>query len=129
MRRAISRRRNPMPSFPSSGSLLVVDVQQGFINDYTRHIPARVTRLIETGRFDELLFTAFVNTPDSPYHRLLDWHECAAPPETQLTPEMASFAARGRVFEKQGMAGLPAELEEYLCQRQPKQVYVVGIDT
>ena len=39
---------------------LDVDVQRGFINQSTRHIPACVARLIEIGEFDPLLFTGFV---------------------------------------------------------------------
>ena len=31
--------------------LLVVDVQRGFINEYTRHVPGRIRRLIETGAY------------------------------------------------------------------------------
>ena len=60
--------------------LLVVDVQRGFINDYTRHIPARVARLIETHDYQPVLFTRFINVPDSPYQRLLHWVDVAQPP-------------------------------------------------
>src|ERR687887_254011 len=52
-----------------SKPLLVVDVQRGFINDFTRHIPGRIKRLVETGEFEPLLFTRFINSPDSPYQR------------------------------------------------------------
>ena len=52
--------------------LLVVDVQRGFVNQYTQHVPARIKRLIEMGEYSPILFTVFVNTPDSPYQRLLD---------------------------------------------------------
>src|SRR5260370_23471342 len=64
--------------------LLVVGVQHGFINDFTRHVPGRIKRLIEMGEYAPVLFTVFVNTPESPYQRLLDWHGCAEPPQTDL---------------------------------------------
>src|SRR5688500_7063778 len=60
-------------------ALLVVDVQRGFLNPFTAHIPERVRRLIERGEHDPILFTRFVNEADGPYHRFLDWHECAGP--------------------------------------------------
>src|SRR5260370_34224204 len=72
--------------------LLVVGVQHGFINDFTRHVPGRIKRLIEMGEYAPVLFTLFVNTPDSPYQRLLDWHGCAEPPQTDLVDCCASTA-------------------------------------
>ncbi|HLZ28544.1 MAG TPA: isochorismatase family cysteine hydrolase [Chloroflexota bacterium] len=112
-----------------SEPLLVVDVQRGFINEYTRHIPVRVQSLIETGDYSPLLFTRFVNTPSSPYQRLLDWHACAAPPETELVDELAQFAHDGALFAKYGTTGMPAALGQRLGSEAFSHVYVVGIDT
>src|SRR5215207_1582953 len=112
-----------------SQPLLVVDVQQGFINDFTHHIPARIARLIETGEFEPLLFTRFVNTPDSPYHRLLDWHACAGPPDTDLVPELRAIAAPSNVFDKRGLTGVPDALAERVTRDKIQQISVVGIDT
>ncbi len=53
-------------------TLLVVDVQRGFVNSYTRHVPDRVRRLALERRYRRLFFTRFVNVPDSYYHQLLD---------------------------------------------------------
>jgi nicotinamidase-related amidase len=111
--------------------LLVVDVQRGFINDFTQHVPGRIKRLIETGDFSPVLFTVFVNTPGSPYQRLLDWHGCAAPPETDLVDELASLASRDRIFEKRGLTGLPDALADRLRRdhHADGHINVVGIDT
>lgn len=109
--------------------LLIVDVQRGFLNELTRHVPVRIATLVERGEHDPLIFTRFVNTPDSPYRRFLDWHECAAEPDTLLAPEMEALAKRGRVFVKQGLAGVPPEMAVYLQTLRPPEVHVVGIDT
>lgn len=109
--------------------LLVVDVQNGFVNPYTAHVPDRVRRLIERGDHDPVLFTRFLNTPGGPYRRFLDWHACAEPPETDLAPEVAPFAAPERVFEKPGYTGIPDELAARLRDLAPDAVTVVGIDT
>ena len=109
--------------------LLVVDVQNGFINEFTDHIPGRVRRLIEIGDYAPVLFTVFVNTQESPYQRLLDWHACARPPETDLVDDLAQFAAPDRVFTKQGLTGVPDALAEYLRQINMAYINVVGIDT
>ena len=113
----------------ATGPLLVVDVQHGFLNEFTRHLPARIARLIDRGRYEPLLFTRFVNTPDSAYRRLLDWHAFQGPPDTRLAPELAGYSERGRVFDKQGLAGLPHELRSHVRQLGAARIHVVGIDT
>ena len=110
-------------------ALLVVDVQLGFVNRYTYHIPQRIRRLIERGEHDPVLFTRFVNTPGGPYQRFLDWHECAEPPETDIAPELAPWAAPDRVYTKPGHTGISDELAARLRDLEPDEVTVVGIDT
>ncbi len=112
-----------------SKPLLVVDVQRGFINEFTRHIPGRVARLIDLGEFEPLLFTVFVNVPDSPYHRLLQWHACEGPPETELVPELSSLAEPSNVYEKRGLTGIPDALAERLRADRVSEISLVGIDT
>lgn len=109
--------------------MLVVDVQRGFINEFTHHIPSRVARLIDTHEFEPVLFTRFVNTPDSPYQRLLDWHACQGPPETELVPELSGVARPANVFEKRGLTGVPDALAERLRRDRVTEINVVGIDT
>ena len=109
--------------------LLVVDVQRGFINDFTRHVPGRVRRLIDMGDYSPVLFTLFVNTPDSPYQRLLDWHACAGPPDTELVDELLPLAKTDNVFNKHGLTGMPDELAQRLHRERFAQISVVGIDT
>jgi nicotinamidase-related amidase len=109
--------------------LLVVDVQSGFINDFTHHIPDRVVSLIKQGDYTPILFTRFINSSTGPYVRLLDWQGCNDEPETSLVSELAPFIDSKFVFSKPGLCGLPNELVEYLSQQQVEQVFVVGIDT
>ncbi len=111
------------------GGLLVVDVQNGFLNRFTAHIPARVATLIGRERYDPVLFTRFVNAPGGPYHRFLDWHECEEPPETDLAPEVAAETAPDRVFTKPGYTGISDALAERLREGGYDAVAIVGIDT
>lgn len=110
-------------------ALLVVDVQNGFVNAYSAQIPGRVRKLIEDGGYDPVLFTRFLNTCDSPYRRILDWHECAESPEADLAPELADLAAADCVYEKPGFTGIPDDLAERLRAEGLDEVAVVGIDT
>lgn len=109
--------------------LLVVDVQRGFLNDYTDHIPARIRALIQRGGFAPLLFTRFVNAPDSPYQKFLQWDACATEPETDIAPELQPFAKPECIFTKPGYAGMSDELRAHLRDQGIEAVTVVGIDT
>jgi nicotinamidase-related amidase len=123
----------PRPSRDSEDEwrepLLVVDVQKGFLNPNTEHIPERIERLIDEGDYSPILFTLFENPEGSPYHRFLDWHECQGAPETDLAPRLAAFARAERVFTKPGYAGLPDELAAYLRHNEVERLTIVGIDT
>lgn len=111
--------------------LLLVDLQQGFLNDFTRHIPERVVRLIERDRaiYDPILITRFINVDGGPFRRFLDWHACAEPPETDLVPEIAPYVHEEHVFSKPGSAGMSPELVLWLQEHEVERVTLAGIDT
>ncbi len=111
-----------------SNALIIVDVQNGFINGYTRHIPDRVLQLIEENAFDPVLFTRFINAPDGPYPRFTGWSDCIESPETDIVDQLAPFAT-GATFDKQGYAGIPDTLTAYLREHEIERVTIVGIDT
>lgn len=122
-------RARPAPG--ARDPLLVVDVQKGFLNDYTRHIPERVARLVARSHHSDLYFTRFENPPGGPYRKFLGWDGCATSPETDLAPAIARLAAGApeHVFAKPGYAGLPEALAGHLRDRDVTRVTVVGIDT
>jgi len=109
--------------------LLVVDVQVGFLNDFTSHVPSRILKLIEREGFEPVYFTRFVNVEGSSFRRILGWDACAEPPETELADEIIHLAADERIYSKPGYAGLPDPLGERLAADGVDQVAVVGIDT
>ncbi|MBW4640363.1 MAG: cysteine hydrolase [Gloeocapsa sp. UFS-A4-WI-NPMV-4B04] len=112
-----------------SEPLLIVDVQSGFINSFTHHIPQRVARLIQRDEYAPILFTRFINSPDGPYQIFLDWHSCEGEPETKIASELEPFVEQSCVFSKQGLCGMPNELADYLHQQSIARIFVVGIDT
>ncbi len=110
-------------------ALLVVDVQNCFVNSYSDRIPGRVRTLIDDGGYEPVLFTKFVNTDGSPYRTILGWHECEDAPDTDLAPEIADCAHPEAVYTKPGFTGIPDDLAERLRADAPDEVAVVGIDT
>jgi len=108
--------------------LLVVDVEPGFINEFTHHLPQRILQLIQWGNYTPILFTRFINPPDAPYYRFLDWHGCQEESETMIVPELQAFARPELIFTKP-RCGLPDQLTAYLQQKHCQRVFIVGIDT
>lgn len=108
---------------------MVVDVQNGFINNYTKYVPGRIRNLIEREEYAVIFYTRFVNVEGSPFRRMLDWDECAAPPDTEIVPELVRFASEDQIYSKPGYAGLPDNLAERLQREGVEQIGVVGIDT
>ena len=112
-----------------SEPLIIVDVQLGFINEFTHHISQRIARLIERDEYAPILFTRFINAPDGPYQRFLDWHNCSEEPEINIVPELEPWAKPENVFSKEGLCGMPDKLASYLREQDLKRVFLVGIDT
>ena len=112
-----------------SEPLLIVDVQPGFINEFTHHIPQRIARLIQRQQYEPVLFTRFINAPGSPCDRFLNWHACQAEAETKVVPELEPFAQPDLTFAKPGLCGMPDALVDYLSKQSLTKIFVVGIDT
>lgn len=112
-----------------SQPLLIVDVQCGFINEFTHHIPQRVVRLLDRNEYAPILFTRFINASDGPYNRFLNWDSCHSEPETNIVPELQPFAQPDFVFSKSGLCGMPDKLADYLHKQNIQRVFIAGIDT
>ncbi|OKH44465.1 nicotinamidase [Calothrix sp. HK-06] len=112
-----------------SKPLLIVDVQVGFINSFTHHIPQRIAALINSGNYSKLIFTRFINSTDGPYQRFLDWHNCDCEPEINIAAELQPFVEQNLVFSKPGLCGITDELASYLRENHVERVFIVGIDT
>ncbi|WFE41502.1 cysteine hydrolase [Micromonospora sp. WMMD998] len=79
-------------------ALIVIDMQNGFINDQSRHVIPKVVELVErweaTGQ--PVVFTRYHNYPGSPFERLIHWSKVQHAPETEIVPELQPHAVRAR---------------------------------
>lgn len=81
--------------------LVVVDLQNGFVRDESRHVVPAVVDLVQhwTAAGGALLLTRFVNAPGSAHERVLRWDRLRTAPDTDLVAELAPYAG-GLVVEK-----------------------------
>ncbi|MDQ2682969.1 MAG: cysteine hydrolase [Chloroflexota bacterium] len=109
--------------------LLIVDVQNVFINDYTHHVPERILEQVERLDPAPIIFTRFRNRPDGPYPRLLGWEDGMDEPACEIVDALLDLASKNEVFDKPGTTGLPQELREHLVRSGLGKIHIAGIDT
>lgn len=107
--------------------LIVIDVQNGFVNQKTEFVVKRIQTLLQQKRFDYTLFTQFKNLPQSPYRSILNWDRLSKFEEQDLAPEMKPYAKY--VFSKDIYSSLTGEVLHFLKLHQIKEVHLLGIDT
>ena len=109
----------------SGRTLIVIDVQRGFVNEHTRHVPPVVERL-QSG-YDRIHATRFVNAEGSPYRKILGWHRFAeGAPDTELAFRPA---ARAAIARKHVYSCVSETLLRELRERGTAEVSLCGIDT
>ena len=56
--------------------LLVVDVQNDFINDNTKKCVDKIEQLINSNKFEYVAFTKFINNKNSIWYKKLNYKGC-----------------------------------------------------
>lgn len=130
--------------------LIVVDVQRGNITEYNRFIPGGIASIVKAQLFDPIIFTRYVNTPDSPARRLLESKFMTEAGEAGMAPEISevmgnvpplteygtvnlgeNWGARRYLITKNIYTAFTPDLEELLSQLELDNtgLYIVGADT
>ncbi|MEV0773831.1 cysteine hydrolase family protein [Nocardia salmonicida] len=113
--------------------LLIVDVQNGFVNEQSNHVLPAIaeltTRWADTGR--PAVFTRYWNYPGSPWERLIGWRALYGPPETDLAPELLELAAEpnAHTLDKRVYTALTPEGLALLTELGVTDVVICGIAT
>ncbi len=84
----------------SKTALVVIDVQNGFVNERSRHVIPIVVDLVAEwqGAGGDTIFTRYLNYPGSPYERLMQWSLLQTSPEIDIVPELAPYVDRARAI-------------------------------
>jgi nicotinamidase-related amidase len=107
--------------------LFVIDIQNGFISENTKHIIQRIKSLLEQNIFEYVVFTRFMNTLDSPYVKYLNWHGLLSKPEQKIVDEIEPFA--NIIFDKIIYTACNAETLEFIKTNNIQKIFICGIDT
>lgn len=107
--------------------LLIVDVQKGFVSNYTEHVPRRIRKLLEDSTFDNIIFTRFYNASASPFREILGWNNLTTKDEQELAPEVMPFA--GVIYDKSAYTAVNPSLLQSMREAEYDAVFIAGIDT
>lgn len=105
--------------------LIIIDVQRGFINDFTAHLPEKMPPLADA--FDDVLVTRFVNPPGSAHRRLIGWDRFA--PGSDDVALAFDPGSNRRVVDKSTYSALTPEVAAHLAATNPDRVVLAGIAT
>lgn len=83
-------------------ALVVIDVQNGFVTDNSRHVVPVIADLVDrwTASGRPVVFTRYLNHPESMFHTLMRWTKLTHPPETDIADELQDAASRAIVVDK-----------------------------
>ena len=112
-----------------SSLLLVVDVQNGFINEHTEHVVAPVNALMAAfrRRNTPIALTRFVNTPGSGYARWIGWTRFMQAPENAL--HAGVDAGDAPVFVKHGYTAFTEDFTRFVVEHAVERLVLCGIAT
>ncbi len=108
-----------------SSLLLVIDLQNAFINKYTEKLPDKIKVIIDNNEYDHVAFTRFINFEDSIFVKKLNWRGCIQDKDKKIVIDTKN----NRVFDKSIYSAVNNELKEYIHKNQITEIYLCGIDT
>lgn len=115
-----------------SAALVVIDMQNGFVNHHSGHAVPAVSDLTAqwTAVGRPVIFTRYFNYPGSSYERFFQWHRLQEQPETDIVPELAEAAAHAHeVIDKTGYTLFTPEADGLIRQAGWTDLVFCGIAT
>lgn len=116
---------------PHTAGMLVVDLQQGFVNLHTEAVVPAVVRLAESWRSvgGSVMLTKFHNAPGSPYELITGWTRLRTEEEQALVSGLAPFVCGHNVIEKAGSSAFTPEGTRLIGETGWTDLVICGIDT
>jgi len=111
-------------------ALLVVDVQNYFINKYTQPVPAKIKKLLEDNHFSVVIFSQFINSPQSQFVKQQNFTGCMRPPYSDIVDDLKLWLKKDNVFTKETYSVFSnSNFEKYLEKNKIEELTICGLDT
>ena len=105
--------------------LLVIDLQNAFINEHTKNLPNKIKEIIDNKQYDKVVFTRFIKKKDSIYVKKLAWNKCINEEEKKIVINVGE----NKIIDKFVYTAINKELINYIKENKIEDIYLCGIDT
>ena len=105
--------------------LLIIDLQESFINECTKLLPQKIEKLLISNKFDYIVFTKFINDDNSNFYRILNYKGCMTEKDRNIVIDTKNY----KIIEKRVYTAYNDELKSYIDSNNIKTIYLCGIDT
>ncbi|MGH8628627.1 MAG: cysteine hydrolase [Gammaproteobacteria bacterium] len=111
--------------------LMVVDVQNGFLTETTRHaLPVIIELVDKWQKLDGMtVFTRYFNYPGSAFERMMNWRQLHDSPDTDIANELRPYTAESVTLDKYAYSAATKEFMELAQAHSWTDVAICGIDT
>jgi len=110
-------------------ALIILDVQNCFINDKTKYLPIKIKEHLEKQKYDFLIFSKFVNLESSNFSKRLNWEKSKNSPEIDIVPELLEIASKNQIFEKNTYSIFKSQdFLGFLRENNIKKLVFCGLD-
>lgn len=105
--------------------LLVIDLQKSFVNKQTKKLPSKIDKLIDSNKYDYVVFTRFINDQKSLWVKKLNFKGCITEKDKQIVIDTKDY----KVLDKNVYTAFNSELQTYIKNKKINQIYLCGLDT
>ena len=105
--------------------LLIIDLQENFINDNTKNVPNSIKKLIDSNITNHIVFTKFINDDSSNFYKILNYKGCMSEKDRNIVIDTKDY----KIIEKRVYTAYNDELKLYINTNNIKTIYLCGIDT
>lgn len=113
--------------------LIVIDVQNGFITEGSRHVIPIIADLVERWQSSggDTVFTRYINYEGSPFQRLIKWNELMTSPQIDIVSELIPYTTKATAVIDKKVYSVFADsnARTLISGRGWTNIYVCGIDT
>jgi nicotinamidase-related amidase len=108
-------------------ALVIIDMQKGFINSHTKHLPKKIADFIDNNEFDEIIGTQYINHPNTACYKFEGWKGCMDwSDEVDIVPELADKIQT--IFKKDTYSCWNNPFERYIRFQEFDKLYFVGVN-
>ena len=103
--------------------LLVIDFQNEFINEVTKNSLNELKDLIDSNKYDDILFTRFINSKDNPCYKI-GWDGCLDEDSIKIPIDTKDY----QIIDKTTYSAYNDELIQYIKNHNIENIYLAGFD-